>query len=302
MKISSSIRSLLHRIKIAKITSSALSNIKIILRIATYKSGFKAYWWDESQNFGDLFTPRILKELDIRKSVNCRGLRLNVGEVLVGAGSLLQSLKYKNAVIWGSGFIEPPPSPKDLRRPAKVLACRGPKTLEIAKELDWPHTEILADPGLLSSYFWPKQEKEYYISIVPHYMHVDEFRRSDLCDYLTFINVRCCFIKVIQRIASSKVIISSSLHGLITAHSYGIPWVWVEFSTPLAGERFKFYDFLESMEVVAEPMNFKNLHQILMGSSDDIYNYCVFPDLGKVKDKQAALISALSEYVAPRSP
>ena len=51
-------------------------------------------------------------------------------------------------------------------------------------------------------------------------------------------------MQVIHEIACCKFIISSSLHGLIIAHSLGIPTVAFEIQdTPLRGGRFKFRDY-----------------------------------------------------------
>ena len=48
---------------------------------------------------------------------------------------------------------------------------------------------------------------------------------------------------VIQSICLCKKIISSSLHGIIVAESYGIPATWLEISGMVEGYGFKFYDY-----------------------------------------------------------
>ena len=53
---------------------------------------------------------------------------------------------------------------------------------------------------------------------------------------------------VINEINSSTVCISTSLHGLIIAQAYNIPWVWLEiFDKNLTGDDFKFKDFFSTI-------------------------------------------------------
>lgn len=52
---------------------------------------------------------------------------------------------------------------------------------------------------------------------------------------------------VIDEICSCDYIISESLHGLITAETYGVPNVWVEFIDHPDYWNFKFLDFYESI-------------------------------------------------------
>jgi hypothetical protein len=49
-----------------------------------------------------------------------------------------------------------------------------------------------------------------------------------------------------QSINQCDVIITSSLHALITAHAYGIPAAWVIFSDAPLGDGIKFHDYFAS--------------------------------------------------------
>ena len=60
---------------------------------------------------------------------------------------------------------------------------------------------------------------------------------------VTVINVRRHPSAVIRDIASCGAILSSSLHGLVVADSYGIPAAWTSGSPPLTGGDFKFQDY-----------------------------------------------------------
>lgn len=43
------------------------------------------------------------------------------------------------------------------------------------------------------------------------------------------------------------IIISSSLHGIVFAHSYGKKALWIEISKNVIGDGYKFYDYYSSL-------------------------------------------------------
>ena len=53
----------------------------------------------------------------------------------------------------------------------------------------------------------------------------------------------------VERVARCRAVVSSSLHGLITAHAYGIPAVPVSFGDRLYGDNVKFLDYALSVGV-----------------------------------------------------
>jgi pyruvyltransferase len=113
---------------------------------------------------------------------------------------------------------------------------RHPKAADIA----------LGDPALLSSrYFKKSWRKKYRLGIVPHYVdkghELTEFAKKNK-DVL-LIDVFDAPEKVLKQISSCRAVVSSSSHGIIVAHSYGVPAAWVELSDEVAGSGFKFRDY-----------------------------------------------------------
>jgi hypothetical protein len=54
---------------------------------------------------------------------------------------------------------------------------------------------------------------------------------------------------VVNQIANSAVCVSTSLHGLVVAHAYEVPWVWLEIQdNKLSGTNFKFEDFFTVLD------------------------------------------------------
>jgi pyruvyltransferase len=53
----------------------------------------------------------------------------------------------------------------------------------------------------------------------------------------------------VREITSCEFILSSSLHGLVVADSYGIPNQWVEPAAEDIHNTFKFYDYYSALEL-----------------------------------------------------
>ena len=56
-------------------------------------------------------------------------------------------------------------------------------------------------------------------------------------------------VRTTNEILECECIISSSLHGLIVPHAYGIKALWMKFSDKLSGDNTKFYDYFESIGI-----------------------------------------------------
>jgi pyruvyltransferase len=115
--------------------------------------------------------------------------------------------------------------------------------------------KIFGDPGLLlPRFFSPAVETRFQVGLVPHYIHID--RVLELYDEdpeILVIDVRREVEAVVSDILSCSVIASSSLHGLLVSHAYGIPAFQLEFSESLAGDGTKFDDYFLSVGIENPP-------------------------------------------------
>jgi len=197
----------------------------------------------------------VLNWLGARYVINVRRSSTNHGPALVGAGSILQDLNYPWGVVWGSGFIT-----DDLVglgsapvEPLCVLALRGPYSWDIARMLGWEAPELFCDPGLLISMMYPVRPKRYEVGFVPHYWHAAAVCNHRFSDDVKLIDVSQTVQTVAEELSACRTVISTSLHGIVAAHAFGIPWVWAKMEPSLIGDGFKFHDFMDGMGIKAEP-------------------------------------------------
>jgi pyruvyltransferase len=192
------------------------------------------YWWELDANFGDQLTPFLFPRYGIAP-VHRRPRHA----ALVGVGSIVEHLPHDYAgTILGSGVMFD--RAVDLPN-ATVAACRGP----LSRERLGARGEVaLGDPGLLLARWVRRRPTTRRLGLVPHFRHT----RDPLWDRLGAapgtgrIDVRAHPAKVAARISACAAIVTSSLHGLITADAFGIPAVWVILKPELEGGDFKFRD------------------------------------------------------------
>lgn len=214
---------------------------------------------DGKINFGDDLSPTLL-EYVIAKEVVWAPISscdiVGVGSILGKACKRIQIAKYttrkilqrkkKKTIVWGSGFIKE-------RRPVTsthldVRLVRGPKTSSLIKRSNIP----FGDPGLLAADIVPKSiEKKYSLGIIPHFVDAKSSMVSHLQNSIkhsTIISVEEDPKTVLRKISECDFILSSSLHGLIVADSYGIPNLRLRLSDNIIGGDFKFLDYARSID------------------------------------------------------
>ncbi|GAA1664199.1 polysaccharide pyruvyl transferase family protein [Microbacterium lacus] len=206
---------------------------------AVWRSGVvvPAYWWDGHPNFGDALTPWLLPKYGILP-VHRMAARARMSAV----GSVIQFLPTDFAgAIWGSGLI------RDEERPlpsARVLAVRGPLTRD---RIGAAASTALGDPGILVSRHVRRPAVRWDVGLVPHGHHRSH---SAFLALAATVGLRVRVIDVhqeaataVRQIAACATVVTTSLHGLVTADAFGIPAVWTSLEPPLEGGDFKFHDY-----------------------------------------------------------
>jgi len=163
---------------------------------------------------------------------------------LIAAGSIAHWAD-ADSVLWGCGLINDwiaSPEP-----PRHVLALRGRLTRDILARRGVACGHVLGDPALLLPEFYPASPRSGAVGIVPHYVdRGSEFVGRCAAEGLRILDVADSVETFIATLTGCERVLSSSLHGIIIAHAYGIPAAWVEISGAVHGDGFKFFDYYSS--------------------------------------------------------
>jgi hypothetical protein len=206
-----------------------------------------AFWcrYPSARNFGDALTPWLIRRIAGEDPVFAEPH--DSGQKYLIVGSIMEYAT-RSTVVWGAGIINlsDPIDPE-----CHILAVRGPLTRQRALECGATCPAIYGDPALLLPKFYtPSAPSERsLIGVVPHYFdkpkvmaHWSPPRNSRIIDIQRPVE------RVIDDITSCDHVLSSSLHGLIVAHAYGIPALWIRFGDGLLGDGSKFRDYLSSVD------------------------------------------------------
>jgi pyruvyltransferase len=239
-------------------------------------------YWNEA-NFGDLLSPILIQELSGRPilyknstlSIKARITIIAKGiltlrfkriktiifplqKTLLGIGSII-TWGNRYSAVWGAGFMN---RDETYRSSNNIYLVRGKLTDMRLKELGYKGCSNYGDPALLLPLLYnnttPKKNR---LGIIPHWREVDDFNRL-YGDKYYIINLRTRDVKkVIQEIQSCQYILSTSLHGIIVAHAYHIPALWIEKGN-IGTDGFKFHDYFSSVDIPFYD-GFKNIEEIL---------------------------------------
>ncbi|MFC6423059.1 polysaccharide pyruvyl transferase family protein [Ornithinimicrobium tianjinense] len=251
-----------------------------------------AYWFDQFLNFGDALTPMLLA----RAGYVPRLAPLKDAQFL-GVGSILEMAPtgYSGSV-WGSGLLYG----EAIALPhATWLAVRGALTRDLVGA---PSVTALGDPGLLASTVVVAGRPSRSLGIVPHHAHRSlpiwgEIQRR--VPGSVVIDPAQRPSRVFRQISACSTVLTTSLHGLITADSYGIPAMWLTVDEiPLRGGSFKFDDYESSL-------NLRTVRRAKAGAAEDVLGQvragASSPAAEVVSSLQSGLLKAVSALTDFRS-
>lgn len=211
----------------------------------TAKHQVNVEYWQDKVNIGDSLAPIIVdwllsrRGIDINKKINHTVHLLTIGSILV-KGKIPP-----DAVVWGSGIHHLQSISKIARYEfivkRDIRAVRGPITGQCLRDCGYNCPSIYADPAILMPliYYPGGVQKRYNVSFIPHINRIEKY------NHLNGINILSPqtddYKYFIKEILSSKMIISSSLHGIILSEVYGIPAVFL--NDEMDNELLKYYDY-----------------------------------------------------------
>jgi pyruvyltransferase len=205
-------------------------------------------FYDYNRNWGDALNPVLVRHISGKEPVAAQDVyALGSRPVYSVIGSILGNSNLPNIEVWGSGFIAADRT--FLKAPKRIHAVRGPLTRELVLEQGLACPAVYGDPALLyPRYYAPSVVKEYDLGIVAHYMDRDSpwLNRAAREANALIVDVFSGVQEFVDQLCRCRLIASSSLHGLIAADAYGIPFTWISLSKRLLGGEFKFRDYFLS--------------------------------------------------------
>jgi hypothetical protein len=205
----------------------------------------RAFWCriPSRPNFGDALTPWLIRRLDGRyprfaMPDDPQPKYFVCGSIVAFSGPA--------CTVWGSGIM----NRDDAVSPAaRFLAVRGPRTRAraLAGGADCPM--VYGDPALLLPRLHaPPAAPRRGPGLVAHYADRPGLDESWVTSQgLRLIDIQQSIEAVIDQVAGCEWVMSSSLHGLIVAHAYGVPALWVRLRDLPSGDGSKFADHYEGL-------------------------------------------------------
>jgi pyruvyltransferase len=198
------------------------------------------YWWrpPRGENFGDELSQAIVERMVGTQIV--RASLKSPDPTLFALGSIIQSAR-DNDLVWGSGYWGHPHI-THLFTKLDVRAVRGPRTRELLLKRGIICPEVYGDPAILTPLLFTefqKQEPVFDYIIIPHFTEIGRFKKVQ-----NVVLPTSPWREVVRQILKSRLVIASSLHGLILAEAFGIPARMLRITDhePL----FKYQDYYES--------------------------------------------------------
>lgn len=218
----------------------------------------KLYWSSSikngRKNFGDWLSPALCQHISKREIVYAAPNECD----LVAIGSILHRIKNhfwnRRVGIWGSGFIS---EQEPISARHRFHAVRGKKTAGLIKGAS---IEAFGDPGILVDLLLPehaKVPKKHKVGIIPHYKDQANPAVLALASNMGDVKMLDIFSETsefLHQVASCELILSSSLHGLVTADAFGIPNAWIKISGNVRGDDFKFRDYYSVFDIQPDPL------------------------------------------------
>lgn len=210
----------------------------------------KVYYWKEKPNFGDALAPLLLKRFS---NINSEWDTISHASAIV-TGSILEHVPpLWDGHILGAGRLYEDSYLHLYTNTAKIWAVRGPLSA-----MAMPHRDFaIGDPGLLADEMVYVHNRDIELGIIPH--HTDQVldERPEWYGNWKTVVIKPSGdpLEILRTIGRCQRIVTSSLHGLITADAFGIPRRFEPhpWASRYEGGRFKFLDYSKSIDTPLEP-------------------------------------------------
>jgi len=209
------------------------------------------FWVKWLRNWGDALSPAIVAHVS---GLPVRWVPIEAAQPFhTCIGSFLRSGLSDAATVWGTGVITAAAKPNPRANYAMV---RGPITAAAVRKAGGECPDVFGDPGLLVPRLFPAELRaEHEWGVVLHHRELPHAERLIQTDAVKLIRIDTTDLaSVVEQLTGCERILSSSLHGLIAAHAYGISAAWIQPTEIPLGDGTKFADYLLSMGLSPTPV------------------------------------------------
>jgi pyruvyltransferase len=173
----------------------------------------------KNNNFGDVLGPELVKRILASRGISSESTRTSrlftIGSVLHFASS--------GDTVWGTGRNGKVADTAHKFTTLDVRAVRGPLTATFLRDRGANVPDIYGDPGLLTAKYFPEfqktsGERKFDVTIVPNLNDLGSVAYGE-----NVLDPRKPLLECLARIANSRLVVGSSLHGIIVAEAFGVP-------------------------------------------------------------------------------
>ena len=201
-----------------------------------------------SFNAGDFLSLFLGPMIAGRPAVTTHPQRANQDAVVIVGSTLQWNVTYW----WGPGFMTPDQTLTSVN--PQIFSVRGPLSYDQLQNPSIP--KVFGDIGSLISWFYQprNKNKRYDLCLIPHYVDAEEselltrtlepWKNSN--NHLV-INIKDPLFTIMDQLVQCRFALSSTLHGIIFADSYGIPNAHIQLSQNVRGGFHKFDDYYRSI-------------------------------------------------------
>jgi pyruvyltransferase len=198
------------------------------------------YHWspvDGRVNFGDRLADIVTRQMLSRRGHSLDD-QVEKQARLLAIGSVLQ-YSYNGDHVWGTGWNGKLPSEMFTAKHLNVHAVRGPLTAEFLRQRGIHVPDVFGDPALLIPHIF---NDRFQVRPETEYVFVPNLHDLTLVDgQENIVSPLWGWNRAIENILKAKLVLASSLHGLIIAEAFGIPARYVRLSQ--SEDLFKYKDY-----------------------------------------------------------
>lgn len=227
------------------------------------------FWWEQPfpGNLGDIINPYVVEGLTGLPPRYARA-----GQGVCAIGSIIR-FAGDGLPVWGSGT---PRESAELNPKADYRAVRGPLTRAAVQKAGADCPEVYGDPAWLLPLIHARTpETSHETGLILHYTHEEACPPLEDVHRIPILCIGYPEIEAfLDQLTGCRRIISTSLHGLIIAHAYGVPAAYATLSDSrrqVHGDGMKFQDYFQSvgLQTPIDPIDLSEFARLAPDSLPD---------------------------------